>query len=143
MDVTPTLVVFEDDVSRFKALSILGKELTKFHRFATCGDFRQLFALLWDGPDRLLGGLLGSTHSGWLHVEFIWVEEAARRQGYGSRLLIAAEQEALARGCQRAYLDSVGTPALDFFHLHGYVVCGELIEFTPGQNRYWLHKSQL
>src|SRR5262245_29950861 len=133
MDSAPTLEVLgHDDPARQKPLRILGEQLSRFHRYATCGDYQELIALLWDGPDRLVGGLLGATHSGWLYVEFLWVEEAVRGRGYGSRLLSAAEQAAVARGCRRAYLDASGPTAVAFFRRRNYTICGELSEFTPG-----------
>ena len=141
MDAGPTLMVFEDDASRPAALAVLAQHLVQYHRNSDGGDFRQLFALLWDGPDRLVGGLIGATHGEWLYVEFIWVDERLRGRGYGSRLLTAAEQEAEARGCQRAYLDNSVSAAAGFFRQRGYAVCGELPDFTPGQSRYWFHKT--
>jgi ribosomal protein S18 acetylase RimI-like enzyme len=142
MDSVPTLEVLgHDDPARQKPLQLLGEQLSEFHRYATCADYQELITLLWDGPDRLVGGLLGATHSGWVHVEFIWVNEAVRRQGHGTRLLSAGEQAAVARGCRRAYLDTAGTPAVEFFRHRGYTVCGELTDFNPGLSRYWLQKA--
>jgi ribosomal protein S18 acetylase RimI-like enzyme len=141
MDSVPTLEVLgHDDPARQKPLQLLGEQLSRFHRYTTCADYQELITLLWDGPDRLLGGLLGATHSGWLYVEFIWVDESARHRGHGTRLLSAAEAAAVARGCRRAYLEAVGPPAVAFFRGRGFSVCGELTEFTPGQSRYWLQK---
>ena len=46
-----------------------------------------------------LGGLIGEIWGGWLHVKILWVDAAARSQGNGTRLLQAAEDYAVERGC--------------------------------------------
>jgi GNAT superfamily N-acetyltransferase len=141
MDRALTVEVFDhDDPARQEYLSSLGEQLVRYHRFAGC-DYRELHAIIRDGPIRLLGGLLGATHSGWLSVEFVWVAETLRKAGYGSRLLAAAEQEAVARGCTKAHLEATGREVVTFFLNRGYNVCGELTDYLPGQSRYWLRKE--
>ena len=51
------------------------------------------------------GGLLGLLWGGWLHVTYLWVAEAARGHGYGTRLLHEAEAYAQARGAIGATSD--------------------------------------
>ena len=35
-----------------------------------------------------LGGLVGGIWGGWLHIGFLWIDEALRRQNWGTRLWI-------------------------------------------------------
>lgn len=102
-------------------------------------DWRPLVILLRDADGRLIGGLKGSTEWGWLHVEYLAVEEPHRRRGHGSRLLAAAEREALARGCHDAFLDTFSFQALPFYEAHGYRVFGELEGFA-GHTKHFLRK---
>lgn len=142
MNQTPAVEVFgHDDPARQTYLSLLGERLHQYHRYAECADFRELHAIIRDGPSELRGGLLAATHSGWLYVEFLWVADQFRGSGYGSRLLAAAEQEALDRGCSKAYLEATGPAIAAFFQHRGYVICGELVEYVPGQSRYWFRKT--
>lgn len=46
----------------------------------------------------LLGGVLGQLWGGWLQVSHLWVAEAARGVGHGTRLLQNAEAYARSRG---------------------------------------------
>ena len=89
----------------------------------------------------LAGGLLGYAWWGWLHVEILWLAEAARGQGYGSHMLARAEQEAARRGCQHAFVDTMSWQALPFYQKHGYVLWGQLDDFPPGHSRYFLKKA--
>jgi len=94
------------------------------------------------GPDQeVVGGVIGSTHWGWLHIDLMWVKEELRGRGYGHRLLTLAEDEARQRGATNAYLDTFSFQAPDFYKRHGYQVFGELREFPPGHQRYYLTKQ--
>jgi ribosomal protein S18 acetylase RimI-like enzyme len=136
------LTVFDtDDAHRAATLQALGQHLSEYHRWQTGGEWRELYVSLCDSEGQLCGSLLAYTHGLWLEVEFIWVAEPVRRRRHGSRLLQAAERAAQARGCQRAYLDTAASPAVDFFLQRGYQVCGELPDYRGGHSRYWLHKT--
>jgi GNAT superfamily N-acetyltransferase len=115
------------------------------HRFNTANasdDHHQpLTLLLRDEHGALLGGLLGDTYWGWLHVAILWLEEKARRLGHGSRLLAAAEAEAVRRGCHRAHLDTMSFQALPFYEQRGYKVWGILDDLPIGHKRIFLSKE--
>ena len=104
-------------------------------------DFRKVSVLLRDGKGQVVGGLLGNTEWGWLHVGALWIRDDVRRQGYGSALLQAAEQEALNRGCHHVFLDTTSFQALPFYLKHRYTVWGELDDFPKGHKRYFVQKA--
>jgi GNAT superfamily N-acetyltransferase len=104
------------------------------------GNFRQLAVFLRDADENLVGGLIGSTYWQWLYVDVFWIHESCRGGGYGISLLAAAEQEAVKRGCQYAYLDTFSFQALEFYQKYGYVVFGELPDFPTGHSRFFLRK---
>jgi signal transduction histidine kinase/GNAT superfamily N-acetyltransferase len=106
-------------------------------------DLQPLCLALRDQHNQLIGGLLGETIWGWLLVQRIWLDQAWRRQGLGWRLLQQAEQEAMARGCHHASLETHSFQALPFYTRHGYQVYGQLDDFPLGQTRYSLRKKLL
>ena len=99
-----------------------------------------LYLVLRDDAGGIVGGLLGDCYWNWLHVELLWLAEAVRREGWGSRLLKRAEEEALARGCTGVHLDTFSFQALPFYRKHGYEVFGEIDGFPGGHRRYYLKK---
>ena|SRR5258706_4765367 len=102
---------------------------------------QQLTVFLRDEDNSLVGGLLGETSWGWLYVKTLWLNETARGQGHGSRLLALAEEEAIARGCRHAHLDTLSFQALPFYEGHGYRVFGRLNDFPAGHTLYFLTKE--
>ena len=115
--------------------------LTTFNlRHTIDDDYRKLAVFLRDAAGMVVGGLVAETYWGWLHVDLLWVAAELHGRGYGSRLLAAAEAEAVRRGCGRAYLDTLGFQALTFYQQRGYRVFGELPDLPPGHRRFYLTK---
>lgn len=122
-------------------LEVIRHDLISFNRLRA-GDagHKKLTLLLRDSANRVVGGLDGSSDWGWLYVDMLWVNEELRQQGYGHKLLAAAEDEAVRRGCHSAYLDTFSFQALPFYLKCGYTVFGELPNFPVGYRRYFLSK---
>jgi len=106
---------------------------------STAGDVA--FAVFLRGSEgHILGGLLAKAGRGWLHIKTLWVDPGLRGQGYGSRLLAAAEEEGRRRGCHGAYLDTFSFQARPFYERFGYEVFGTLDDFPAGHQRFFMRK---
>jgi len=88
-----------------------------------------------------LGGLLGNIWGGWLHVTHLWVASAERRHGNGTRLLQAAENYAIERGCLAATLETHSYEARPFYEKLGYDVFATLENYPPGHSKFYLRKQ--
>jgi GNAT superfamily N-acetyltransferase len=86
------------------------------------------------------GGLVGHTFFGWLFVRLFFLPQDLRRQGLGKELLRRAEDEARARGCVGAHLDTFSFQARGFYEKQGYAVFGALPDCPPGHARFFLSK---
>ncbi len=76
-------------------------------------------------PDgAVAGGLIGSTRLEWLDIDILAVRAADRGRGIGRRLMRAAEQEAVRRGCRYAAVDTAEFQAPGFYQRLGYDVAG-------------------
>ena len=132
--------VLHDDVSESEAQAILDGVVAFGDRFAPPRGYAPLRLALRDGDGRLIGGLLGAVVWGWLHVDLLWVDEAARGQGHGARLLAEAERRAAAAGCRHARLDTFDFEARGFYERRGYHVYAELEGFPEGHRQFHLRK---
>ena len=88
-----------------------------------------------------LGGVLGQLWGGWLQVSHLWVAEAARGVGHGTRLLENAEAHARSRGAVGATLETFSFQARPFYERLGYQVFGTLDGYPPGHTKFFLRKA--
>jgi ribosomal protein S18 acetylase RimI-like enzyme len=100
-----------------------------------------LSVIMQDEGGNVVGGLIGSTNWGWLHVNALAVAPDLREVGAGSKLMREAEAIARERGCKFGYLDTFSFQALGFYEKLDYVVYGVLDDFPTGAQRYFLKKQ--
>lgn len=103
-------------------------------------QYSPLVFTLFDDQGAFVGGLSAHAAYGWLFIDTLWVADAARGKGQGRRLVLAAEEEAVRRGCGNAWLDTFSFQARGFYERLGYTVFGELEDFPPGHKRFFLRK---
>ena len=103
----------------------LSDELDAFN-FAACGvsNLRELTVKVEDTDGSLVAGLSGWTWGTCAGIAMVWVREVARKEGWGSRLLETAENEARLRGCTRVVVSSFTFQAPEFYRRRGYVETG-------------------
>ena len=95
-----------------------------------------------DGEGKIIAGCVAArTVWGTAEVSVLWVDEAYRKQGLGSRVLLAAEKEARENGCTIILLDTFDWQAKGFYEKNGYSVFGELKDCPKGHSRYYMSKS--
>lgn len=75
-----------------------------------------------DKHGQILAGCGGVMSYGCLYTGSLWVTEAFRGKGFGTRLLQAAENLALKRECTMATLHTMDWEALDFYKQQGYQI---------------------
>jgi GNAT superfamily N-acetyltransferase len=134
-------IVYVDDPEQ-SAWGIIGRGISSYNTGQAGESGYQHLCFVLHGPDEsIAGGVIGATYYEWLYVNLLWVKEELRGRGYGHRLLTLAEDEARRRGATNAYLDTFSFQAPDFYQRHGYRVFGELPDFPPGHQRYFLTKQ--
>ena len=93
-----------------------------------------------DAAGTVVGGILGHTRWRWLYIAKLWVDESARGQGLGTRLMEAAENLARSRGCTDVSLDTFDYQARPFYGKLGYELFGTLEGYPPGSRQHYLRK---
>ena len=94
-----------------------------------------------DPNSKIVGGLVGNTYWQWLYIDELWLAGQYRKQGYGRKLVALAEAEAKNRGCTAVHVKTWSFQAKGFYERLGFKVVGELQDYPPGENLYWMHKS--
>jgi ribosomal protein S18 acetylase RimI-like enzyme len=135
-------IVFTDSPDSAAREPILRALITYSETQSQRMDARPVAALLRDPQSgAVIGGLWGRTAWGWLHMDTLYVPDALRRGGIGSSLVRMAEEEAVRRGCQGAWLDTFSFQARDFYERLGYRVFGTIENQPPGHARHFLQKT--
>lgn len=119
----------------------LEDRLYEFNAAATgITDGEWLAIFVRDDDQRIVAGICGNTWGGCADVRQFWVEEARRRQGLGTRLLRAAEQEARRRGCRQMILTTFSFQAPAFYAKHGFEVVAVVDNHPHGHKNLLLRK---
>jgi ribosomal protein S18 acetylase RimI-like enzyme len=134
------LIEVQNDVKPADVNTIV-KGLTEFNASQADGDTpKYLVIAVRDREQNVVGGLVGATYLGWLQIQAVWMSEALRGQGYGTRLMRQAEAVGHKRGCPRVFLETLSFQALPFYEKLGYQVVSRIADFPPGGARYALTK---
>ncbi|HEY1259192.1 MAG TPA: GNAT family N-acetyltransferase [Stellaceae bacterium] len=113
------------------------------YNFSKAGyrDQKPLAVLVTDPENgAVVGGIIGRTSYGLLYIDRFFLPEGLRRQGLGSRVLKAAEEEGARRGCTRAILSTLSFQAPGFYQRQGWEVLGRIDCDPPGHTRFSMTK---
>ena len=118
-------------------IEFVNNALEKFNNMHVGPDNHLLLNIVeYDENQNVIAGILGGTYWGWLHIDILWVDEKFRRKKIGSRLLIAAENEAKKRGCHSVHVDTMSWQAPEFYKKHGYELISELDNIPNGYKKF-------
>lgn len=112
-------------------------------RFLGPGASVTLAVAAREADGTIVGGATGRVWHERLFVDLLWVEEAHRGQGLGSRVLREIEAEARRRGATKAFLDTFTFQAAPFYEKLGYREVARIPRFFGDHDRIYLEKSPL
>jgi GNAT superfamily N-acetyltransferase len=104
-------------------------------------DGKSLCVFARDDDGNIIGGITARTYWNYLDIKFLWVHEQHRKSGLGSKIMQAAETEALRRGCTGAFLDTFSFQARGFYERLGYAEFGHLSGFNGKFERHFMQKA--
>ena len=121
----------------------LGRRMRQFN-YGFIGEYGQVQPV-WvsarNGDGALVGGLRGFVFLQWLTVELLFVDEAVRRHGVGSRLLATAEQKAIALGAHSVTLNTFEWQAREFYLKQGYKQFGHIDNYIQSFQLVYMKKA--
>ena len=98
------------------------------------------FVFVRDDAGAVIGGLRASCYWNALHVELVWLSDAARGSGAGRELLARAEAFAREKGCQLALVQTTDWQARPFYEKCGYTCFGTVADLPRDGATHFLHK---
>ncbi len=106
------------------------------------GERDKAFSIfLKNDSDKVFGGIQAFRDTESIYIDVLWVEESLQKQGYGTKLLDAAEQEAIENGCIFSLVDSWDFQAEEFYLKNGYERIGEIKNYWHGHSKIFLIKN--
>lgn len=91
--------------------------------------------------DKVFGGTQAFLDTESVYIDVLWVEESLQKQGYGTKLLSAAEREAIGNGCIFSLVDTWDFQAEEFYLKNGYNRIGEIKNYWHGHSKIFLRKK--
>jgi len=95
--------------------------MRKFNsNFVPQQKLRALGIFVEDENGEKQAGIVAETVGNWMYIQILWVDESLRGKDVGTQLINEAEEEAKARGCRYALVDTLSFQARPFYERMGY-----------------------
>jgi GNAT superfamily N-acetyltransferase len=138
--VSPSEFVVETDPTP-EQVQYLEDRLYEFNsRVTRIADGEGLAIFVKDEGGQIVAGICGNTWGGCCEIRQFWVEESRRRQGLGTKLFGAAEQEARRRGCRQIVLTTFTFQAPAFYTKRGFKALATVDDCPRGHQSLLLRK---
>jgi ribosomal protein S18 acetylase RimI-like enzyme len=107
----------------------------------TLHNYARLAIVAHNEAGDVIGGIVADLIWEWLYIDVLWVDDAYRGQGIGSRLLAMAEEIAVSKGFCNAHLETTDFQAFEFYKKRGYEVFGTLEGKPSGHTWFYIKKA--
>lgn len=102
---------------------------------------KQFSVFLKNDSGKIFGGIQAFLDSESIYIDVLWVGEILQKQGHGTKLLDAAELEAIKNGCIFSLVDTWDFQAEGFYLKNGYERLGEIKNYWHGHSKIFLRKK--
>jgi GNAT superfamily N-acetyltransferase len=124
-------------------IDIIQKGINQFNNNQLGESPKEFCIYLRDDTNVIHGGLFGVSFSDSIHIVLMWLDDKLRGKGYGSKLMKAAEDEAIKRNCAYSFVDTFSFQAEGFYRKCGYKPFGTIKHALFDNSRIFLKKSLL
>jgi len=126
-----------------EAAEVIKKGLASFNSpFFGHKEYIDFVVCFRDESQQVVAGITAWMRPGinLLCIDTIWVAEHLRKQGYGTKLLLAAEQEGIKHGCNHSQLETLSYQAKGFYEKLGYIQIGFVEKLYGDHDAYYMRK---
>jgi GNAT superfamily N-acetyltransferase len=102
---------------------------------------KEFSIFLKNDSGKVFGGIQAFRDTESVYIDILWVEESLQKRGYGTKLLGAAEQEAIKNGCKFSLVDTWDFQAEEFYLKNGYERIGEIKNYWHEHSKIFLRKK--
>jgi GNAT superfamily N-acetyltransferase len=110
------------------------------HNLKYITEYEEYVLCLKDNCENIIGGIVASKDNERMTINYLWVDDSARGNDYGSRLIKHIEEIAINKECAVVWLNTFGFQAPDFYIKMGYELFGILENCINGYNQYFFKK---
>lgn len=121
--------------------NIVRTGIIDFNESALKFKSKSISIFLKDSNKKVHGGILTWLNSDSIYIDVLWIDEKFRQQGYGTKLLQAAENEGSRHSCRFCMVDTFGFQAEEFYQNHGYEMIGEIKNYVQEYSRIFFRKN--
>jgi GNAT superfamily N-acetyltransferase len=119
---------------------VVREGITAFNE-SILGERDKTFSIfLRNDQSAVCGGIQAFLGTESIYIDVLWLEKSLQKQGYGTKLLQAAEQEAIKNGCIFSLVDTWSFQAEEFYLKNGYERIGEIKQYWLGHSKIFLRK---
>ncbi len=106
------------------------------------GERDKAFSIfLKNDAGKVFGGIQAFLDTESVYIDVLWVQESLQKQGHGTKLLDAVEQEATKNRCIFSLVDTWDFQAEEFYLKNGYERIGEVKNYWHGHSKIFLRKK--
>jgi len=120
-------------------LAVISEGVFRHGRAIAVGGNAQAIACFVSAEGSIIAGASGRTEFNRLFVNYLWVTDSLRGLGLGSRILDRLEQEAIARRCADALIETLDERNALFYQRLGYYTVS-VVSYVGPFNRHTLIK---
>jgi GNAT superfamily N-acetyltransferase len=88
-----------------------------------------------------IAGIVASRDMDCITVDYLFVDDAYRKNGYGSKLLTYLEEQAIRLDVKRIILNTFGFQAPAFYEKNGYQLFGKIEPCFSDYGQYFFKKE--
>lgn len=104
-------------------------------------DYEELSYCIENEKSECIAGIVASRDMDCITIDYLFVDDTYRKNGYGSKLLTYLETQAIRLGVKRIILNTFDFQAPAFYKKNGYQLFGKIEPCFSNYGQYFFKKE--